>query len=86
LSVTGWQRAHLAYLVAGQRFLRFVIERDDAAITGLEQIEMEFWQAVIKRTPPPPVNVDDLKFLYPVDDGQSITASDEFIQSVEHLA
>ncbi len=86
LAVTGWKRGHLAYLIAGQNFKHYIIERDDAAITGLEQLEAEFWRSVINRTPPPPVNVADLKFLYPVDDGNTVTASDEVIVAVENLA
>jgi putative phage-type endonuclease len=85
LAVTGYDRAHLVYLVSGQRMLNFTIERDDAYIGDMIEVERAFWQHVTTRMPPPPQTVADLRAAFPRDIGQAIAADDITVATVERL-
>jgi predicted phage-related endonuclease len=85
LAVTNYERAHLVYLVSGQRMLHFTIERDDAYIADMIQIEAAFWHHVTTRTAPPPQTVADLRAAFPRDIGQAVAADDITVATVERL-
>ena len=85
MAVTGYDRAHLVYLVSGQRLVNFTVERDEAFIASLIERELEFWQHVSTRTPPPPQTVADLRLAFPKDAGQVITADETIVATVEQL-
>lgn len=52
LAVTGKSAAHVAVLLCGQALEVFLIERDDALIGRLVELEARFWQFVQSDTPP----------------------------------
>jgi putative phage-type endonuclease len=70
LAITGYDRAFLAVLIAGQDDRWREILRDDDAICELMEIEAAFWDRVQRRDPPLPEGTHgELEFLksrYPV--------------------
>lgn len=69
--VTGWDVWHLAVLIGGNQYREYVIEKDEAFCSGLEEKLTDFWRLVESRTPPPIDGSDAskrvLEKLYPVD-------------------
>lgn len=76
LAVTGKQAADVAVLVCGNDFRVHRIERDEAMITNLIQLEQAFWHHVQSDTPPPADGSDSsdraLRRLFPCDSGQVV--------------
>lgn len=85
MAVTDTERAHLVYLIAGQRLQSFVIERDKAAENALMAAEAAFWECVQTRTPPAVQRITDLRILYPQDNGAGISAGDDEIKAIARL-
>lgn len=85
MAVTDTERAHLVYLVAGQRLQSFIIERDSTAEAALIEAERVFWECVQNRTPPAVQRITDLRLLYPQDSGASISAGDDEIKAITRL-
>ncbi|WP_225981940.1 MULTISPECIES: YqaJ viral recombinase family nuclease [Acidithiobacillus] len=69
LAVTGKSWADVAVLIGGQEFRIYRIERDEARITQLLELEKVFWQHVERQTPPEADGSDSshraLSLLYP---------------------
>ncbi|UEP28010.1 YqaJ viral recombinase family protein [Burkholderia sp. B21-007] len=69
LAVTGKTAAHVAVLLCGQALEVHRIERDDALIGRLVELEARFWQFVESDTPPPADGSESadraLRHLYP---------------------
>ncbi|MBE0508322.1 MAG: YqaJ viral recombinase family protein [Marinospirillum sp.] len=91
LAVTGKQSADVAVLICGQEFRVYRIERDDALIQELIQLERQFWHWVETDTPPPADGSDSadraLRQLYPHDHGEVLdfTAHADLNQSFNQL-
>jgi len=85
LAVTGKQAADVAVLICGQDLQIHRIERDEAMITKLIELERAFWNYVETDTPPPADGSDSadvaLRCLYPRDSGQTIDLSDDLEMS-----
>lgn len=85
LAVTGKQAADVAVLICGQDLQIHRIERDEAMITKLIELERAFWHYVETDTPPPADGSDSaemaLRCLYPKDSGQTIDLSDDLEMS-----
>jgi predicted phage-related endonuclease len=66
-------------LVCGQEIRIYRIERDDALIARLIELERQFWQYVETDTPPPADGSDSaalaLQCLYPHDSGNTLDFS-----------
>jgi len=81
LAVTGKQTADVAVLVCGNEFRIYRIERDEAMIARLIELEAKFWQHVESDTPPAADGSDSaataLQALYPQDDGAILDLSDD---------
>jgi len=81
LAVTGKQAADVAVLLGGQHLEIHRIERDEALISNLIQLEREFWQYVESVTPPPADGSESaelaLRCLYPQDAGNTVDLSDD---------
>ena len=81
LAVTGKQAADVAVLLGGQHLEIHRIERDEALITRLIELERQFWHYVVTDTPPPADGSDSadtaLRCLYPEDKGQTLDFKDE---------
>lgn len=81
LAVTGKQAADVCVLVCGQEIRIHRIERDDALIARLVELERKFWDYVVTDTPPPADGSDSaalaLQCLYPRDSGNTVDFTDD---------
>ncbi len=81
LAVTGKASADVCVLLCGQEIRIHRIERDDALIARLIQLEREFWSYVEADTPPPADGSESaetaLRCLYPKDTGQTLDLSED---------
>lgn len=85
LAVTGKQAADVAVLIGGQDLQIHRIERDDALIAKLIELERQFWHYVESDTPPPADGSDSadlaLRCLYPKDSGSTLDLSQDLEMS-----
>ena len=76
LAVTGKQAADVAVLIAGQQLQIHRIQRDDALIAKLIELESRFWWHVENKVPPPADGSDSaalaLQTLFPTDNGEGL--------------
>ena len=76
LAVTSKSAADVAVLVCGNEYRCYRIERDDALIARLIELEKKFWHYVETDTPPPADGSDSadlsLRCLYPNDSGNTL--------------
>lgn len=85
--VTGLQRWHVAVLIGGNKFRKYVVERDEQLIAHLLDAELRFWnEHVLAGVPPAAINLEDVKRLYSRDNGTPIIAPAEIVEAVECLA
>ncbi|WP_232444057.1 YqaJ viral recombinase family protein [Burkholderia ubonensis] len=84
LAVTGKSAAHVAVLLCGQALEVHRIERDDALIGRLIELEARFWRFVETDTPPPADGSESadraLRHLYP-GNGETINFSNDRLLS-----
>lgn len=89
LMVTGLEWGSIAAVVGGNRFMWADIRRDEELIRMLRQLEIEFWDRVVRQDPPPVDGSDStkelLKRLYPKDTGELIDLPDEATEWDEEL-
>lgn len=64
--------------------VRFM-DRDEETIAGIRAKEVEFWERIQTGNPPPPVDPEDVKWLYKRDGGTSIDADADVLEMVQHL-
>ena len=83
LAVTGKQVADVCVLICGQEIRIHRIERDDALIAKLIELERQFWHYVLTDRPPPADGSESaanaLQALYPRDSGNTLN----FIEDLE---
>jgi len=76
LAVTGKRAADVAVLLGGQHLEIHRIDRDEALIARLIQLERQFWNYVETDTPPPADGSESadlaLRCLYPQDSGSTV--------------
>lgn len=77
LAVTNYRWGAFAFLIGGQKFVHFEVERDQATIDVLIEQETLFWRRV-RCGNPPTVDGSDatralLSHMYPQDSGETIT-------------
>ena len=76
LAVTNKAAADVCVLVCGQEIRVYRIDRDDALIARLIELEQQFWRYVETDTPPPADGSDSadvaLRCLYPRDSGNTL--------------
>ncbi|MBK6757422.1 MAG: YqaJ viral recombinase family protein [Moraxellaceae bacterium] len=81
LAVTGKQAADVCVLICGQEIKIHRIERDEALITKLIELERRFWHYVLTDTPPPADGSESagvaLRYLYPYDTGNTLDFSQD---------
>lgn len=77
--VTNAERAHIAVLIGGNDYREFKYERDKALEDRLIDAAKEFWAAVQSKRPPNPININDLKLMYPSHKPEKLISAD-----VEH--
>lgn len=86
LAVTGKSAAHVAVLLCGQALEVFRVERDDALIGRLIELEARFWQYV-ECDKPPPADASEsadraLRHLYPGNGGTVDFTDDRRLSAV----
>ena len=85
LAVTGKQAADVAVLIGGQELQVHRIERDEAMIARLIELERQFWTYVELDQAPPADGSDSadvaLRCLYPQDSGQTLDLSQDLEMS-----
>jgi len=85
LEVTGKSAADVAVLICGQDLQVYRIDRDEAMISRLIELERAFWHYVETDTPPPSDGSDSadmaLRCLYPQDRGQTLDLSSDMEMS-----
>ena len=85
LAVTGHQSADVAVLIGGQELQVHRIERDEALIQHLVELERRFWGYVERNEAPPADGSDSadlaLRCLYPKDGGQVLDLSQDLEMS-----
>jgi len=85
LAVTGKKTADVAVLICGQDLQIHRIERDEAMITRLVDLERQFWRYVETDTAPPADGSDSadvaLRCLYPKDSGTTLDLSQDLEMS-----
>lgn len=85
LAVTGKQVADVAVLICGQELQVHRIERDEALIVKLIELERQFWRYVELDQAPPADGSDSadvaLRCLYPQDSGQTLDLSHDLEMS-----
>lgn len=81
LAVTGKAAADVCVLVCGQEIRIHRIDRDDALIARLIELERQFWHYVEADTPPPADGSESaelaLRCLYPKDSGNTIDLTND---------
>lgn len=84
--VLGVDVCDLAVLIGGRDFRTYTIGLDKELADIIIEREHTFWHDhVLKRVPPEPTTLDDLKSLYPVDSGDSILAPAEIELAVAEI-
>ena len=85
LAVTGKQVADVCVLICGQEIRIHRIERDDALIAKLIELERQFWHYVLTDRPPPADGSESaakaLQALYPRDSGNTLDFSEDLEMS-----
>ena len=77
----------LAALIGISRPIFYRLERDDEVITEMRQRAHYFWtENVLKRTPPDPVNLEDVMRLTLKMRGRPVEADDEMVKHLHDLA
>ncbi len=77
LAVTGFEKAYIAVLVGGNKFIWKEIERDEEFIDILIDREKDFWENHVLKDEAPPIDGSEatndlIKKMYPQDDGTAI--------------
>lgn len=77
LAVTGFEKAYIAVLVGGNKFIWKEIERDEEFIQILIEREKDFWKNHVLKDIAPPIDGSEatnelIKKMYPQDDGTAI--------------
>jgi predicted phage-related endonuclease len=74
---------YLGVAVGGQRLLTFKIPRDDDICRAIEGKYETFWNGVLTKTPPPPINTSDCNRLWPTQvPGSVVEATEEIAAAV----
>lgn len=93
LAVTGYEKAYIAVLIGGNKFVWKEIQRDDEFIELMIEREKDFWEKHVLKNVAPPIDGSDatsdlLKKMYPEDDGSAITLDEQMnavIEAIESL-
>lgn len=72
-------------LIGSDDFRVYRVERDDETIAAIRDKEVEFWDRVQRRDPPPPSTVSDIERMFSRDSGLAVQASDEIVDVFNSL-
>ena len=86
MMITGRRACLVAALIGLDDVAIYWVRRDQETIEAMRAKEIAFWHDhVIGDTPPDTFTFDDVKALFPHDNGMSIAATDEIFDAVEEL-
>ncbi|WGT40106.1 YqaJ viral recombinase family protein [Lysinibacillus sp. 1 U-2021] len=93
MAVTGYEKAYIAVLIGGNRYVWKEVARDDEFIELMIQREKEFWENHILTNVPPAIDGSSsasefLMKMYPQDDGSAIMLDEQsntLIEAIESL-
>lgn len=87
LMITGRSRCLVAALRSFDEVEIYWVNRDEETIAGMRPMLVSFWvDHVLADVPPDPMTFGDIKALFPLDNGQSIEATDDIREKVSRLA
>lgn len=78
-------RSIIAALIGADDLRIHFMARDEETIAGIRAKEIEFWQRIQDKNPPPPIDPEDVKWLYQRDGGTAIEADDELALLCQQL-
>lgn len=79
------KRCYVQALIGFDDDRLYLVERDPGLIAHIRAKEVEFWDRVQRRDPPPPINGDDVMRMFDRDNGLSREADLEALLSAERL-
>ncbi|MFJ6210561.1 YqaJ viral recombinase family protein [Lysinibacillus sp. NPDC092081] len=93
LAVTGYEKAYIAVLIGGNKFVWKEVARDDEFIELMIQHEKEFWENHVLANEPPVIDgstsaTELLAKMYPQDDGSAIMLDEQsntLIEAIESI-
>ena len=86
LALTGCKRAVVAVLLGNQRVDCYEVLRDETLEAMVLAKAKRFWdEHVLNGVPPEPIDLNDVKLLYPESSDQVCEASDELLHVIEQL-
>jgi putative phage-type endonuclease len=85
MMVTGAPATIFPVLIGSDDFRVYRVERDEETITAIRAKEVEFWDRIQRRDPPPATAVSDIERLFARDYGTAVEASSELAQVVGTL-
>jgi putative phage-type endonuclease len=86
MACTGATHAWVPVIVLNRQFRIYRVMRDEELIGMLTAKEREFWQHVIDRTPPPPIDAEDAYRQWPQDSGTTIECDELTLVAVAQYA
>lgn len=87
LAITGRSRCLVAALIGLDDVAIYWVNRDEETIDAMRHKEIVFWNdCVLADRAPDPIDFDDIKLLFPTDNGQAVEANDEISIKVSMLA
>ncbi|WP_324728820.1 YqaJ viral recombinase family protein [Lysinibacillus fusiformis] len=93
LAVTGYEKAYIAVLIGGNKFVWKEVDRDDEFIELMIQHEKAFWESHVLANVPPAIDGSAsasklLAKMYPQDDGSAIMLDEQsntLIEAIESI-
>lgn len=83
MAVTDYQEGDLAVNIGGCDYRQYSFKRDEELIKKIMADVSEFWECVIKDSPPPLRDWNDAVLAYPFSNGNLIEAEDEIVKTVD---
>jgi putative phage-type endonuclease len=94
MAVLGYEKAYIAVLIGGQKFVWKELERDDEFIELMIEAEKEFWEEHVMKNIPPEIDGTNsaselLKKMYPQDNGETVMLESDkaetLIEAIESI-
>lgn len=78
----GAQSTLLPVMLGIDDFRVYEIHRDESVIAAIKATELEFWDRIQRRDPPPPTNAADVLRMFPSDNGTTAQATPDMVEVV----
>jgi putative phage-type endonuclease len=94
MAVLGYEKAYIAVLIGGQKFVWKELKRDDEFIELMIEAEKEFWEEHVMKNIPPEIDGTNsaselLKKMYPQDNGETVMLESDkaetLIEAIESI-